>query len=243
MEISHAISKLALVFLLGVGTTACAEDPDASGGQALADFPFWQKMSGWWESDNTYMDSGMDYLIRSYSSLVHIELVGNQFHETEHRLYPAGLGASRYGKGLEKPGEGVEVVVTTTGELIDDSGSLGNIFMDHSASSSGPNVVYRMLSDNDGVRLNTNPDTGVDAYRMYFTFTTADRRLRSNVGLYSKADEDLGSLRAFILYRDRRIAPSTFEARRAALRKKHNVKVLSVADPDNPGQSLVNRLD
>jgi hypothetical protein len=242
MKMTRSMLKLALVLLISVGANASAQDAGAGNQATLADFPFWQKMSGWWASDNTYLDSDMNYLIRSYNSLVHIELDGRNFRETEIRIYPAGLGTSRYGKGLEKPGEGIEIVVTTTGELIDDSGSLGKIFMDHSASSSGPNVVYRMLGENDGVRLNTNPKTGVDTYRMYFNFVTSERRLRSNVGLYSEG-EDMGGLRAFILYRDRRISSSAFETRRAALRKTHNVKMLSVADPDNPGQSLVTRLD
>ena len=235
---------LALVLLLGAGGTSAYGQPAETDEQiGLSQFPFWQKMAGWWESDNTYMDSDLNYLVRSYNSLVHIQLVGRRFHETEYRFYPAGLGASRYGKGLEKPGEGIELVVTTTGELIDDSGTLGNILMDHSASSTGPNVLYRMLSDNDGVRLNTNPKTGVDNYRMYFNFVTPDRRLRSNVGLYSENDENLGGLRAFILYRDRRIDPATFATRRASLRKKHNVKLMSVADPDHPRRSRVTRLD
>ena len=243
MRPAETTLSLALVLLLSVGgTNAQAQNTHINDGLALADFPFWQQMSGWWESDNTYLDSDMNYLVRSYNSLVHIELTGKRFHEVEHRFYPAGLGASRYGKGLEKPGEGIEVVVTTTGELLDNSGSLGKIFIDHSASSSGPHVVYRMLGNNDGVRLNTNPKTGVDTYRMYFNFVTPDRRLRSNVGLHSEGEE-IGGLRAFILYRDHRIDASAFEARRAALRQTHNVKMLSVADPDNPGQSQVTRLD
>ncbi len=241
MRSQHSI-KLGMFLLLSVVASGRAEYKAQDEELLLADFPFWQKMSGWWESDNTYLDSDMNYLIRSYNSLVHIELRGRRFYETEYRIYPAGLGATRYGKGLEKPGEGIEVVVETTGELIDAAGSLGNIFMDHSASSGGPNVVYRMLGDHDGVRLNTNPKTGVDVYRMYFSFVTPDRRLRSNVGLHSEGDAR-GSLRAFILYRDRRIEPSAFEARRAALRKAHNVRMISVADPNNPGQSLVTRLD
>ena len=241
---ARCILLFALVLVLGAGgTIALAQDTQTGDEIGLSDFPFWRKMSGWWEGDNTYMDSDMKYLVRSYNSLVHIELHGRRFHEIEHRFYPAGLGATRYGKGLAQAGEGIELVVTTTGELIDDSGALGSILIDHSASSSGPNVVYRMLGDNDGVRLNTNPETGVDSYRMYFNFITPDRRLRSNVGLHSDGDEKLGSLRAFILYRDHRIDPTTFEARRAALRKTHNVKVISLADPDNPGQSRVARLD
>jgi hypothetical protein len=238
----RAISAVALVLLIGMSGSVVGQNAGASAEAALADFPFWQKMSGWWEGDNTYMDSDLNYLIRSYSSLVRIELKGGHFREVEHRFYPEGLGASRYGKGLEKPGEGIELVVTTTGELIDGDGTVGMIRADHLEGSAAPHNRYRLLSDNDAVRLKPNLKTGVDTYRMYFTFVTADRRLRSNVAIHSEG-EDIGGLRAFILYRDQRIDSSAFDARRAALREKHKVKLLSVADPDKPGQSRVTRLD
>ncbi len=219
----------------------------ASGASAqnanLADFPFWQKMSGWWTSDNTYFTSDMDYTVRAYNSLVHIELDGTEFRESEHRFYPAGIATSRYGKGLMGPGEGIELVVITTGDLIDDQGTLGNIQTDHAGGPSDPAVVYNIQSDNDGVRLKPNPKTGVDSYRMYFNFTTPNHRFRSNFGIVYDEAEDVGALRAFILYRDKRIERSDFKAKRDAFRQRHNVKVMSVADPDNPGQSLVTRLD
>ena len=244
MRMTTLVSEWTLALLFAAGAAIGHAQTSAAGNQPeLASFPFWQQMAGCWEGDNTYFDSNMDYTVRTYNSLVKIELSGATFRETEHRFYPAGVGPSRYAKGLARPGEGVELVVVTTGELIDDAGSLGSIRMDHTALSSGPNVVYRVLSNNDGVRLNTNPDTGVDTYRMYFNFITPDRRLRSNVGLYSKADEKLGGLRAFILYRDHRIQPATFAARRAALRQLHNVTVINESDPEVPGQSLARRLD
>jgi hypothetical protein len=240
----NTFARVSLV-LLSIVAGACVHAQDAPTGDAadLSDFPFWRQMSGTWESENTYFDSDMDYQVRAYNSLVRIELAGRQFRETEHRFYPAGLGPSRYGKGIEKPGEGIELVVKTTGELIDGAGTLGNIWTDHSVGSSDPNVVYRILSRNDGVRVKTNTDTGVDNYRMYFNFITPDSRLRSNVGIHSAAEDNLGHLRAFILYRDLRVDPTVFEARRAALRKRHNVRVISVANPDGSGRSLVTRLE
>ncbi len=235
---------LALVAVqLVMSPLSLAQIPGDFGSKVLTDFPFWQKMEGWWESENTYFDSNMEYQVRSYSSLVHIELDGRTFRETEHRFYPAGLSTTRYGQGLMAPGEGVELVVKTTAVLIDDRGTLGNIVIDHAGSSQGPNAVYLMLGRNDGVRLNTNPDTGVDNYRMYFNFTTSDRRFRTNFGLLGDDEKNLGGLRAFILYRDHRIDPAAFEVRRAALRKKYNVKVISVANPDQTPRSLVSRLD
>ena len=244
MSAITAVIRFAMVLLSIAGLAAAYGQTPTRGTEAqLADFVFWQQMEGWWEGDNTYFDDQMDYTVRAYNTLVHIELIGRKFRETEHRFYPAGVGPSRYSQGLERPGEGVELVVVTTGELSDDAGSLGAIRMDHTAISSGPNVAYRVLSNNDGVRLNNNPDTGVDTYRMYFNFITPDRRLRSNVGIYSKEPDKLGALRAFILYREHRIEPEQFANRRAALRKRNNVTVLNQADPENPGKSRARRLD
>lgn len=211
--------------------------------RVLTDFPFWQKSEGWWASDNTYFTADMDYTVRDYSSVVSIELDGRTYQESEHRFYPAGIATTRYGQGLMGPGEGIELIIITTGELIDENGTLGNIRMNHSSGPFDPTVAYHVLSDNDGVRRRPNAETGIDTYRMYFNFTTPNHRFRSNFGLIYNEDEDIGGLRAFILYRDKRMERSDFKAKRAELRQRHNVKVISIADPDNPGKSKVSRLD
>lgn len=234
MKLFHAVVALGLLVLAG---SASAQDTKLSG------YPFWQNMSGWWASDNTYFTSDMDYTVRSYNSLVSIELDGTKFRESEHRFYPAGIATSRYGKGLMAEGEGIELIITTEGELVDDKGTLGNLRMDHSSGPPDPTVTYNVLSDNDGVRVRPNAETGIDTYRMYFNFTTPNHRFRSNFGIVYDEAEDVGALRAFILYRDKRIERSEFEAKRAEFRERNNVKVISIADPNNPGQSLVTRLE
>lgn len=234
MKLFRAVVALGLFVIAG---SASAQDTK------LSDYPFWQNMSGWWASENTYFTSDMDYTVRSYNSLVYIELDGTKFRESEHRFYPAGIATSRYGKGLMAEGEGIELIVVTTGDLIDDQGTLGSIQTDHAGGPSDPAVVYNILGDNDGVRLKPNPKTGIDTYRMYFNFTTPNHRFRSNFGIVYDEAEDVGALRAFILYRDKRIDRSAFKAKRAEFRERNNVKVISVADPDNPGQSLVTRLE
>jgi len=234
MKLFPAVAAFSLFVL---ASSASAQDAK------LSDFPFWQKMSGWWASENTYFTADMDYTVRSYNSLVHIELDGTQFRESEHRFYPAGIAKTRYGEGLMGPGEGVELIIITTGELIDDDGTLGNVRMDHSSGPFDPSVEYRVLSTDDGVRVRPNAKTGIDTYRMYFNFTTPNHRFRSNVGILYEEGEDIGGLRAFILYRDKRMTRDDFKAKRAEFRARHNVKVLRVVDPDKPGTSLVTRLD
>lgn len=233
----------AAALALGLAVAITAVSAQADDHLELAEFPFWQKMAGWWASENTYFDNEMDYTVREYNSLVYIELDGTQFTESEHRFYPAGIATGRYGKGLMGPGEGIELIIKTTGELIDDAGTLGNMRMDHSSGPFDPTVVYRVMSENDGVRVRPNAETGIDTYRMYFNFTTPNHRFRSNFGLIYDEADDVGGLRAFILYRDKRMERSDFAAKRAEFRHRHNVKVISVADPDNPGKSKVTRLD
>jgi len=232
------IKSLVVVLCCGYSVGLYAQQTSS-----LSDFSFWQTMAGWWESDNTYVDADMNYLVRSYNSLIHIKLDGRIYRETEHRFYPAGQATGRYGNGLMGPGEGIEVIVKYTGKLIDDAGTVGMVRADHTGRSWPSDVTYHMLSRNDAVRINTNKLTKLDSYRFYINVVTPDRRYRSNFGLISDGEENLGGLRAFILYRDRRIDSSTFDTRRSALRQKHVVKVLSVADPDNQGRSLVARLD
>jgi hypothetical protein len=231
-------SYLAVLLLVAAVTVTQASDAPR-----LADFPFWKNMSGLWASENTYFTADMDYTIRTYNSLVRIELNGTTFRETEHRFYPSGIATSRYGQGLMGPDEGIELIITRTGELLDAAGTLGNIRADHSSGPFNPESVYRVLSADDGVRVTPNPETGVDYYRMYFNFTTPDHRFRSNFGLVYDSADDVGALRAFILYRDKRVDEAGFAAKRAEFRARNNVKVISIADPDNPGESRLSRLD
>lgn len=228
---------------VGLVVTVTSISAHAADTRELADYPFWQKMAGWWASENTYFTADMDYTVRGYNSLVYIELNGTKFTESEHRFYPAGIATTRYGRGLMGPDEGIELIIITTGELIDDKGTLGNIHTDHSSGPFDPSVVYHVLSENDGVRVKPNAKTGIDSYRMYFNFTTPNHRFRSNFGLIYDQGEDDGGLRAFILYRDKRMQRSDFAAKRAEFRARHNVQVISKADPDNPGNSKVTRLD
>ena len=208
------------------------------------DFQFWRMMDGYWEAKNTYFDSDMNYIIRSYSSLIIIKLHKKNYSETEYRFYPYGIAATRYGKGLVKEGEGIEIEVNYSGKLIDDNGTMGNIHADHGGVSMGNGVKYEILGGNEALRSNKKAGNTIDSYRLYTTFISPNYRLRSNFGLYYKSlDEKPGSMRAFILSQDQRIKSEDFNIRRNNLRKKFNIKVVSVADLNNEGQSHVYRLD
>ena len=48
--------------------------PATAAEKNLTDFPFWKASAGWWQSENTYFDGALNYNIRSYNSLVHVEI-------------------------------------------------------------------------------------------------------------------------------------------------------------------------
>ncbi len=219
----------------------------ASGGAAphaqtvLSDVPYWRASAGLWEGQNTYFDDAMDYNVRDYASLSRVELDGIHYRETEYRFYPHGLGTERYADGLAQPGEGVELVQVYTGTLVDGDGTVALPRATSRASANGSGATYRVLSDNDAVRLRVDPETGTEAYRYYVTLVGDEHRYKSNFGLRYEG-ENAGGLRAFILYRDRRIDSSAFEVRRAALRAKYNVTVLNAPDPGFASGVAITRL-
>ena len=236
--------KLILISLLLLANQSNAVEADSNDRNKFLDFPFWKKMVGVWESDNTYFDSKMNYTIRSYSSLIHIQINGVEYLETEHRFYPDGIASIRYGKGLMQAGEGIELITNYSGALINRSGSMGNTQVDHAGASGGSSVEYKILSDDEAVRTTKDPKSSIDSYRRYTSFITDSQRLRSTIGFYtSDKDHSPGSVRAYILHKDHKIKQNDFEQRRKELRQKYNVRVISKAHPDIPGASLVKRLD
>jgi hypothetical protein len=207
----------------------------------LSDVPYWRASAGLWEGQNTYFDDTMDYNVRDYASLSRVELDGAGYRETEYRFYPQGLGTERYAGGLAQPGEGVELIQVYTGTLVDGDGTVDLPPASSRASANGAGAMYRVLSDNDAVRLRVDPETGTEAYRYYVTLVGGDHRYKSNFGLRYEG-ENIGGLRAFILYRDQRIDSETFDQRRAALRAKYNVTVLNEPDPESETGWKVRRI-
>jgi len=208
----------------------------------LEDILFWRTSAGFWVSDNTYFNQSLDYNIRSYNSIVQVELEGRSFRETEYKFYPPGKMATGYGAGQVMPDEGIEVVTVTEGEMADDRGSV-------SISSISPGFggqwINRIdvLTDDTAVRVTSHPGGSTDSYRMFITMPAADRRYVVNFGLVDKADGEAGQpgdLRGFSLFRGRRIGREAFEDTRERLRQINRVAALATADAE--GRPQVQRL-
>jgi hypothetical protein len=210
---------------------------------ALADFAYWRAMAGWWRADNTYMDGALNYNIRSYNSLVHVEIDGRVYRETEYKFYAPSKLAMQNGRGQVSEGEGIEVVSVMSGELIDNRGTV--------QLAGGDGTIVQVLSPDTGVRVTPNAATGVDTYRMFIFAPASDKRYRSNFGIVSDRtgagaanaapDAKLGDLRGFSLFREDRIAAADVDRWRAEFQARNQVKAIVEAGAD--GTPNVRRLD
>ena len=214
-----------------------AQDPD------LAHFPFWQTSAGWWRSENTYFDQDLDYKIRSYNSVIHIELDGRRLRETEYKSYAPSKLATALGGGVIAADEGIEAITVTTGELVDDRGTV-HITGSRPALPGTSTTVIRVLDNRTAARITADPETGLDAYQMLITLPTPDRRYVANYGLVSAAagtgPARAGDLRGFSLFRGRRIAADEAFVWRERFREKNRVAAITEAG-DN-GAPVVRRL-
>lgn len=220
----------------------------ASAQTTLADVPYWKLMEGWWRAENTYMDGALDYNIRSYNSLIHVELRGRTYIETEYKFYPPSKLALQNGRGKTTADEGIETVTIAKGELVDESGTLKITEM---LPGGARDEITQVLSKDTAVRVTANPNTGVDTYRMFVFAPSPDKRYRSNFGIVSDStgsgaanaapDAKLGDLRGFSLFREDRIASGDVKTWQAAFRAKNQVK--AVVEPGPDGKANVRRLD
>lgn len=240
-----------LLFVATAGLAHATERPSV--GRSLADFPFWNLVAGWWVGESTYLGPNFDYKIRSYQSIVQLEIDGTRFRETEYKFYPPGAMATAYGRGQVRDGEGVETVTVLSGELVDDRGTVRILSMlpaVATASREDEHTLVRVLGPDTGVRVTPNPRTGVDTYRMFIFVPAPDRRFRSNFGIVSDsagpgAANALpgavpGDLRGYSLFREARIAPGEFEQRRRDFRELNAVS--AIVEPDAAGRPAARRL-
>jgi len=181
------IATLVLQVLLVMASATATAEP------ALKDFEFWSASAGWWVSDNTYLDRKMDYNIRAYHSVVHIELDGTRYRETEYKTYPTGPIATSLGRGMTQADEGVEVVTVMTGTLVDGAGT---VRLSAIGPAMGPVTELRPLSPDTALRATSDATTGLDSYRMFITLPTPERRYILNLGLVSSDSGPAGSSEA-----------------------------------------------
>ena len=216
----------------------------------LADFSFWRANAGWWRSDNTYFDHDLNYNIRSYNSVIHIELDGRTYRETEYKFYAPSKLALGYGAGKTAADEGVETVTVSTGKLVDEGGTVH--LMESKPAMPGTALTEtRILNNDTGMRVTSDPATGFDAYRMVITMPTPDKRYVANFGLVSGTigpgaanaapDAVTGDLRGFSLFRADRIAEADVQKWRDEFRVRNKVAAIVEAGPD--GKPTVRRLD
>jgi hypothetical protein len=201
----------------------------------LADVPFWKVNTGWWASINTYFDGELNYNIRSYNSIVHIEINGRSMLQTEHKFYPPGKMALNYGAEKIGVNDGIEVVTVMKAEQIDPAGTV-QVTQVVPQFGAPLEATIRVLGPDTGVLIFSGPEGGVDSYRMFITLPAPDKRYIANFGLVSEAGREpsvVGDLRGFSLFRGSRISADDFEQKRSELRLINNVRAVLTADTDN----------
>ncbi len=198
----------------------------------LLEVPFWRVNSGWWVSDNTYFDGDLNYNIRAYNSIVHVDVRNGLVIETEHKFYPPGKLAAFYGAGKIGQDEGIEVVTVSKGRQIDTQGSVR--FASVSPLFGEPSTItITALSADSAFRTVLDPVNGLDSYRMLITLPVPDKRYVASFGLVSSAEPDhldLGGLRGFSLFRGDRLHAGEFDRTRARLRAVNKVRAVVTGD-------------
>lgn len=226
-----------------LGAVLCG--PVQAAAADLADIPFWKLSQGWWQSENTYFSPTMDYNIRSYNSLIHIEVKGRRVVETEYKFYAPSALATKHGAGQARPGEGVEMVTVITYDQTDDKGSVrqsGQVPATDTGGGRGETVI-RVLNEDTAQRVVRDPAQAADTYRMLYSLPTPDKRYITNYGLNGEPvnGSGTGELRGYSIFNGSRVKDADFEAARAELRKKNNVHAIVTAGADN--KPVAKRLD
>ena len=208
----------------------------------LADHSFWQTNVGWWRSDNTYFDPDLNYNIRSYNSVIHIEIDGRTYRETEYKSYAPSQLAFRRGGGLITEEEGIEAVTVSIGELVDDTGTV-RIIETQPAIPGTALTEIRILDATNAMRVTIDPETGLEAYRMMVSLPVPDKRYISNYGLVSATDGAAapGDLRGFSVFRGTRIPDAEAATWRARYQAQNKVAAVIAPKPD--GSAGITRLD
>ncbi len=204
----------------------------------LAAIPFWKTSAGWWQSDNTYFAPNLDYNIRLYNSLVHIEVNGGKVVETEYKFYAPSKLATQHGDGKTKEGEGTEVITVNTYEQADEAGTVRPV-----AAAGEATTTITVLNADTAQLVRREAGAPTDLYRMLISLPTPDKRYIANYGIVTKATKDaaVGDLRGYSTFFATRIAAKDFETRRALLRAKNNVHAVVAAGPD--GKPVAKRLE
>ncbi len=234
-SIGTRLGAAAALMALAWGGPPGAKAADAS----LASVPFWAASAGWWMSDNTYFDGALNYNIRAYNSLTHIEIEGGRMRETEYKFYAPSKLAVGYGQGRVSAEEGIEVVTITVGEQAGPGGGLRY----PPAKAGAPAARLDILGPADAVRVVPGPGA-VDEYRMYISLPAPDRRYVVNYGIVSHPGDShgaVGDLRGFSLFRATRVKGEDFARLRARLRAANKVAAVVTTGPD--GAPVVQRLD
>ncbi|NVK56261.1 MAG: hypothetical protein HWE26_11625 [Alteromonadaceae bacterium] len=200
---------------------------------------FWQVSTGYWASQNTYIDGAYQPKIPHYQTLTSIHIDGDTVISEERKFYPAGKFAAS-ALGLTIPADlGVELIQISRG-LADASGRRVD-FKPINAYSHNQHTWLETISADTAVLTVTERKTGHSSYKMLLTLPNDNARITANLGLNSKysADSNELPLRGVSLFSATRINATQFQQRTKQLQQDYNVGAIITIDAQGKYQATL----
>jgi pimeloyl-ACP methyl ester carboxylesterase len=185
----------------------------------------WARAEGTWTGEAGYLDGALAPNVARYGALLRLVREGGELAQTEWKFYPASplarqMTAALAGKSLGES-EGLTLVTANRGVPAAD----GALDFGSDAGTFAP--------AGDGSTAGTVAgDAGTVRYRMFYTFPSPDRMVRTTLGFAPD-----GTLKGVSVFRYRRIAGQAFEAERRRLEQEFAV----AAELDRSGPAPVLR--
>jgi hypothetical protein len=185
----------------------------------------WARAEGTWSGEAGYLDGGLAPNVARYGALLRLVREGGEIAQTEWKFYPPSPLARQMTTALAgaalADAEGLTLVTANRGAPAAD----GALDFGSDAGTFAPG--------GDGSAVGTVAgDAGAVRYRMFYTFPSPDRMVRTTLGFAPD-----GTLKGVSVFRYRRIAGDTLEAERRRLEREFAV----AAELDRTGGAPVLR--
>lgn len=192
--------------------------------------PFWQSSSGFWSSENTYLDGQFKAKIPHYQTLNAISLNGNQVISEERKFYPPGAFAAS-ALGLDIPtDQGVQLTQISIGTAAEDNKRVD--FAQLNKYSLNQATWLEAISDDTAIMTVAFQESGEIAYKMLITVPTNNSRITASLGINGRfsALPDDAPLRGVSVFAATRISEAAFHEQTLQLQKRYMVGTLVSID-------------
>ena len=203
--------------------------------------PFWQASTGFWASDNIYLDGHYQPKIPRYQTLNAISLEGSKVISEERKFYPPGTFAAS-ALGLDIPSEkGVQLTQIAVGTI--DEASSRTDFAPLNTYSRHLHTWLDTVSADTAVMTVADAKTSEVSYKMLITVPTANSRITASLGItgdYNGAAQTI-PLRGVSVFSATRVTGEEFEQRTKALQQQYDIGAIVTIDDNGEYQATLVR--